>query len=220
MEKVRILLFALLAVLAIMWLVRTSKNYICENDKKEDYDMHPELKAKLALRAQESGVLVSENGSVETTPVMKGGKALELTGVFVLEDGRKGQFINTGEKAQLENGVIVEVVDGEVPLDSIIDEDSTIKRIVAFESESDASETKTQPKVSSASRIDGVHNTQTNLLIPNNSDVSDESHVRDMYEFYKKCDVHNEENRIWKFKNSLASTVCADDSLPHCSLKN
>lgn len=229
MDTTRILLLTLLAALVIMWIVKTSSAFSCTKkpDTETKDQMHPELRAKLNERSKESGILIKE-GQIEDKKqtVMKGGNVGELTGVFVLEDGRKGQFMNAGDKAQLDNGVIVEVVDGEVPLDSVIDENQNVKKIVAFESESDESEipedepttttSEPVPVTTTRYRIDGLHNTQTSLLIPTSSDV-DEKHVRDLYEFYKNCNTHTEPNRVWKFKSSLSSTVCADDDLPHCT---
>ena len=226
MEKLRFLLILVTIVILILWAGDYFLPKKCQEDPGPTHDNiapnDPLLEKKLDFVANKPGTTVDANGYV----VVKGGSMtggkIVLTGAFVLDDGRRGVFEQGGAFAKLETGHEVEVIESETsPLDSIIDTDKSIKKIVAFEAldtinptedVDESSETISTPE---QSRIDGIFSTQTSLLIP----TGNEKEVGDMYEFYKKCNIHNEKTRAWKFHGSLASTVCADDSLDNCTIR-
>lgn len=224
MEKLRFLLILVTIVIVILWIGDYLLPEKCQSETENTYEPQQKdhvLEKKLNYVASKPGTTVDSNGYV----VVKGGSMtggkIVLTGVFVLDDGRRGTFENGGSFAKLESGHEVEVVESDdSPLDSIIDIDKSIKKIVAFEAldtidPTDTPSGPTEPApTQDQSRIDGIFSTQTSLLIP----TGNEKEVGDMYEFYKKCNIHNEKTRAWKFHGSLASTVCADDSLDNCKI--
>tara|TARA_B110000483_G_scaffold209817_1_gene256398 strand:+ start:546 stop:1217 length:672 start_codon:yes stop_codon:yes gene_type:complete len=221
MEKLRFLLILVSIAILILWVgdYFLPGNQSSPANDTQSSEMDEELAQKLQITAQRPGNAYDGNGYVVITDGgMRGGAPLVLSGAFVLDDGRRGVFEKGGKEAKLESGDIVQVIDAEgSPLDSIIDTDKSVRRIVAFEALNDDMDTETTPEPTpekAQSRIDGISLTQTSLLIP----TGNEKEVGDMYEFYKKCNLHNEKTRAWKFHGSLATTVCADDSLDNCKV--